>query len=147
MEDGSVVQLKNTVVNNRIYLKKEELPQGRITAMSVMNTSEQAQEVKLTIFNLGIPEGALDTDPRSIYDADIATPYFCSKAALDVTRPVPEGATELIVVGNVNLNITNATLTKAGEHVRRYKLTPGAKEVRLTHPKQNYGFVNEIIFK
>ena len=147
MEDGSVVQLKNAVVNNRLYLRKEELPKGRITSMSVMNTSEQAQEIKLTIFNLGIPEGALDTDPRSIYDADIATPYFCSKAALDVTMAVPEGATELIAVGNVNLNITNASLTKAGEHVRRYKLTPGAKSVRLTHPKQNYGFVNEIIFK
>ena len=61
--------------------------------------------------------------------------------------PVPEGATELITVGNVPLNITNTTLNKDGEHVRYYKLTPGAKEVRITHPKKPYCFVNEIIFK
>ncbi len=147
MENGDVVHLKDEVINNRFYMEKKQLPAGRITAMSVQNTSGQEQEVKLTIFKVGIPEGAFDTDPRCITDTDIATSYFCGKAPLDVTMPIPEGATELITVGNALLNITNATLSSDGEHVRRYKLSPGAREVRLTHPKKPYCFVNEVIFK
>ena len=115
--------------------------------MSLKNTSDTAQEIKLTLFNVGVTEDAFDTDPRCVYDADISTCFFCSKAALDYTMPVPEGSTEMLTVGNARCNVTNATLYEDGEHVRRYKITPGAKEVRITHPKQTYAFLNEVIFK
>ncbi len=84
---------------------------------------------------------------RAISDADIATTYFCAKAPLDITMPVPEGSTELITVGNVRCDVTHATLSSEGEHVRCYKLTPGAKEVRITPPQRPHSFVNEVIFR
>ena len=147
LESGQVVPLQAEVKNNRIYVKKEQLPKERITAMSITNTGSETQEIKLTIFNIGITPDALDTDTRSIYDADIATAYLCSKAALDATFPVPDGATELITVGNIRCGVTGATLTSEGEHVRRYKIQPGVKEVHITHPKKEYSFLNEVIFK
>ena len=147
LESGKVVELKKEVKNNRIYFEKDELPAEAITAMSVTNTGDTEQEVKLTIFNIGTTENAFDTDTRSIYDADIASAYLCGKAALDVTLPVPEGATELITVGNISCNVTGATLTSPGYHVSRYKINPGATEVRLTHPKKPQSFLNEVIFK
>ena len=147
LESGKEVQLKKELSNNRFFIKKNELPDERITAMSLVHTGDSTQEVKLTLFNVGVTEDAFDTDPRCVYDADISTCFFCSKAALDYTMPVPEGCTEMLTVGNAQCNVTNATLLEGGEHVRRYKITPGAKEVRITHPKQPYAFLNEVIFK
>ena len=147
LESGKVVELKKALSGNRFFMKKNELPDERITAMSLVNNSGEAQEVKLTLFNVGVTEDAFDTDPRCVYDADISTCFFCSKAALDYTMPVPEGSTELLTVGNARCNVTNATLYEDGEHVRRYRINPGAKEVRITHPKQTYAFLNEVIFK
>ena len=147
LESGQVVPLQAEAKNNRIFVKKEHLPKERITAMSISNTGSEAQEIKLTIFNIGITPDALDTDTRSIYDADIATAYLCSKAPLDATFPVPDGATELITVGNIRCGVTGATLTTEGEHVCRYKIQPGVKQVRITHPKKAYSFLNEVIFK
>ncbi len=147
LESGRVVQLSAPVVNNRVHIKKSELPGERIAALRVSNTADTTQEIKLTIFRVGIPENAFDTDTRCITDADIATSYIGAKAALDVTLPVPEGSKELILVGNSNWNVTNATLSKKGEHVRRYKLTPGATSVRITHPQQEHTFLNEAIFR
>ncbi len=147
LESGRTIQLKKAVENKRFYIKKEELPRERITSMRVTNTSSSAQEVKLTLFNIGITPDAFDTDTRCIYDADIATAYLCSKAALDITLPVPHGATEVITIGNLECEVTGASLIKAGEHIRRYKVTPGCSKVRLTHPKQDYRFLNEVIIK
>ena len=147
LESGEEVELKAEITNNRIYVKKEELPKERITAMKVENTGDTAQEIKLTIFNMGITESAFDTDTRALTDADIATSYLCAKAALDVTLPVPDGATELITVGNAHCSITGATLISNRDHVRRFRVNPGATKVRLTHPKQDYRFLNEVIFK
>ncbi len=147
LESGEVVQLRKELEKNRLFLKKEELPKERITALSLTNTGTQTEDVKLTLFNVGVTANVFDTDPRCITDADIASTYFCAKAPLDVTLPIPEGATELITVGNTTCGVTNATLTEEGEHVRRYRLTPGAKNVRLTHPQQAHTYVNEVIFK
>ena len=147
LESGRVVQLQAPVHKNRFYLRKAELPNERIAALRVTNKGASAQEIKVTIFRIGITEGALDTDTRTITDADIATSYLCSKAALDVSLPVPEGSTELILVGNAAWNVTNASLTREGEHVRRYKLTPGATSVRITHPRKEQTFLNEAIFR
>ncbi len=147
LESGRIVQLQGPVRNNRFHILKAELPNERVAALRVTNKSTSTQEIKITIFRVGITEGALDTDTRSITDADIATSYLCSKAPLDVTLPVPEGSTELILVGNASWNITNVTLTKEGEHVRRYKITPGATSVRITHPKKEQTFLNEAIFR
>ena len=128
-------------------MKKEELPRERITSLCVTNASNRTQEVKLTLFRIGITADALATDPRCITDADIATTYFCSKAPLDITMPIPEDSTELITVGNVRCDVTHAILSSESEHVRRYKLAPGAKEVRSTHPQRPHSCVNEVIFK
>ena len=147
LESGKVVQLKKELTNNRFYMKKDELPDERITALSLTNHSNSAQEVKLTLFNIGVTEDAFDTDPRCVYDTDIASSYFCAKAALDFTMPVPEGSTEMLTVGNARCNVTNATLYSESEHIRRYKLHPGAREVRFTHPRQAHKFLNEVIFK
>ncbi len=147
LESGQEIHIKKDIINNRLYMKKEELPRERITSLCVTNASDRTQEIKLTLFRIGITPDALATDPRCISDADIATTYFCSKAPLDITMPVPEGSTELITVGNVRCDVTNATLSSEGEHVRRYKLTPGAEEVRITHPQRPHSFVNEVIFR
>ncbi len=147
LESGQKLRLHPRMENNRIYIKKEELPGERIVSLKVENKSSEPQEVKLTIFNIGITENAFDTDTRSIHDGDIATAYLCSKAALDVSLPVPPGAKELILVGNINCQITGATATKRGDHVQRYRINDNVRKVRIVHPKQKYGFLNEVIFK
>ena len=147
LESGKEHRIQAEVKNNRIFVKKNQLPRERITAMNLVNAGSSEQEVKLTIFNIGITEDAFDTDTRSISDGDIATAYLCGKAALDVTMPVPAGAQELITVGNIQCQVSGATLTSKGEHVSRYKLAPGATEVKLHHPKKPHSFLNEVIFK
>ncbi len=147
MESGEVIPLRGTEGSPRFYMKKDELPGGRITALSVQNVGTETQEVKLTLFNVGVTSDAHDTDPRCIYDGDIATAYLCSKAELNHKLAVPEGAKELVIVGNADCKVTNATLVSKGEHVFRYKIAPGVRDVRLQHPKQAYRFVNEVIFK
>ncbi len=147
LESGKVVELKAPVINNRFYLKKNELPKERITSLSVRNVGDTPQEIKITIFRIGITEDAFDTDPRCITDADIASTYFCSKAPLDVTLPIPEGTDTIITIGNAKCEISNATLTSDGEHLRYYKIQPGSSSVRITHPKKDYAFLNEVIFR
>ncbi len=147
LESGKVVELKGPVINNRFYLEKAELPKERITSLGVCNISDTTQEIKITIFRVGITENALDTDPRCLTDADIASSYFCSKAPLDVTLTVPENTNTLITVGNAKCEVSNATLTSEGEHLRYYKLNPGTTSVHITHPKKDYAFVNEVIFR
>ena len=115
--------------------------------MRLENTGAEEQEVKLTSFNIGIPENAFDTDTRCIQDGDIATPYFCGKAALDVTLQVPEDTKELILVGNADCKVTGATPSSMGEHVRHYKVDKNTRNIRITHPKQDFRFLNEVIFK
>ena len=147
LESGKEVQLHGPVIKNRFYLKKEQLPAERINALRLINHGDSEQEIKVTIFRIGISEDAFDTDTRVLTDTDIASTYFCSKAALDVTLPVPEGTTDLITVGNAKFDVTNATLTREGDHLRYFKLHPGAKSVRITHPQQPHTFLNEVIFK
>ena len=147
LESGKEHRIQAEVKNHRIFVKKDQLPRERITAMNLVNSGNSEQEVKLTIFNIGITEDAFDTDTRSISDGDIATAYLCGKAALDITMPVPAGAQELITVGNIQCQVSGATLTSEGEHVSRYKLDPGATEVKLHHPKKQHSFLNEVIFK
>ena len=141
------MRLHPKINNGRIYISKEQLPMDRIISMRLENTSNEAQEVKLTTFNIGIPENAFDTDTRCLQDGDIATPYFCSKAALDVALQVPEDTKEVILVGNANCKVTGATPSSIGEHVRRYKVDKGTRNIRITHPKQDHRFLNEVIFK
>ncbi|MBR5523222.1 MAG: beta-N-acetylglucosaminidase domain-containing protein [Akkermansia sp.] len=147
LESGQTVALEGKIEKNRLYLKKGEFPDARVTALSVTNQSGESQEIKVTIFRIGITEDAFDIDPRCISDADIASSYFCAKAPLDVTLPVPEGTTTLITVGNAKCEVSNATLTSDGEHLRYYKVTPGATSVRILHPQQPHVFLNEVIFK
>lgn len=147
LESGETIQLQKQAKNNRIYIKQDELPAGRITSINLLNSSNSTQEVKLTLFRIGITDDAFATDTRCLTDADISSTYFCARAALDTTVPVPEGATELIIVSNVSCNVTNATLTSEGEHIHRYAITPGAREIRITHPRKPAAFVNEVIFK
>jgi len=147
LESGKEVQLQGPVIKNRFYLKKGQLPAERINALRLINTGDTEQEIKVTIFRIGITEDAFDTDTRVLTDTDISSTYFCSKAALDVTLPIPEGTTELITVGNAKCDITNATLTRDGAHLRYFKLHPGATSVRITHPQQPHTFLNEVIFK
>mgnify|MGYP003303196341 CR=1 FL=1 len=147
LESGKEHQLRAEVKNNRIMVKKEQLPQERITAVSLVNSGSTEEEVKLTIFNMGITKDAFDTDTRNIYDADIASSYYCGKAPLDVTMPVPAGAKEMITVGNIKCEVTGATITSEGYHVCHYQVNPGATEVRLRYPKKPHSFLNEVIFK
>ena len=147
LESGQQMRLHPKLSNGRIYITKEQLPMERIISMRLENTGAEEQEVKLTSFNIGIPENAFDTDTRCIQDGDIATPYFCGKAALDVTLQVPEDTKELILVGNADCKVTGATPSSMGEHVRHYKVDKNTRNIRITHPKQDFRFLNEVIFK
>ena len=147
LETGECVQLAKLVQGKRMYLKKGELPPGRITAICLRNNSDKSEEVKLTSFHIGVPHDVFETDPRSIFDTDISTYYACGKAALSTTKAIPEGVTEMLIVGNARCTVTNAELKSETEHVHRYTLKPGATHVRISHPKKHFTFVNEVIFK
>jgi hypothetical protein len=65
----------------------------------------------------------------------------------NVTMKVPSGTKELIMVGNANCQVTGATLIKRSTHVHRYQINEGTREIIITHPKQDFKFLNEVIFK
>jgi len=56
LADGTKKSVSAPVVKNRLFIEKEDLPKDKITALRVTNTGSKAEEIKLTLFRVGIPE-------------------------------------------------------------------------------------------
>lgn len=129
-----------------LRIEGKDLPKGRIKALTFVNGS-RAEQIKLTNISIGVPPGSNETDPRSLTDMNIATPYYCSKAPLNILLPVPEGCSKLVIVGTARCKVSHAEMTKSQKRLQFFNLNPRAKAVRVVSPKQEKAFVNEIIFR
>ncbi len=146
MNDGTVHTMPCKAVKNRICIE-DDLPKGLIKSMRITNAATQAQEIKVTIFRLNRTPGEENTNPGALLDTDLSTFYNCGARPLEMEVAVPEGCTELIIIGNAKCNVSGATPAAPTAHTQTFKLSGKASKVTVTAPQQPGKRVNEIILK
>ena len=146
LEGGKKSVLKAEVVKNRLYLTAKELPQERISSVRLTNTGNAPEEIKLTLFRVGIPEQQADLNPYTLVDEDLCTFYNCGKEALNTQVPLPANTKSIIVVGTAEVSINGDEGQPHGDHCRIYTVPAGVNRVNVYAPKQDGKRVYEVIF-
>ncbi len=146
LEDGSKKSISGPVVKNRFFIEKEDLPKGKITALRVTNTGNTEQEIKLTLFRVGIPEIEPDQSPYTLVDEDLASFYNCGKSTLNTQLPLPENTTKIRVIGTADASVNGNTGTQISDHIREYSVPQGVNKINLYAPQEEGKRVYEILF-
>lgn len=146
-ENGQRVDIPIKIHKNRMYLSAKQLPDYPITAARITNQSNTPQEIKLTIFRLGLPEYDAETDPTLLTDGNLATFFNCGKQALDLTLPLPENTNEIVVVGTAYCEVSSATSTDRTDHTQTFRLDPNTRQITIKAPRQDNRHLYEVIFK
>lgn len=146
MEDGESVILKGHFSQSLLHLEGKDLPEGKVSAVRLTHVGQEPREVKMTIFRVGFPAEDGELEPGSLVDGDFSTSWNCSRRELDLTLPVPRGATQVVVVGTADVAISPATPCGTSPHTRTFRLEPGARTIHLTAPRQEGKRVREVIF-
>ena len=146
LEDGSKTSVSGKVVKNRLYLPKDEMPKDKVSSLRLTNTGNNTQEVKLTLFRMGIPELQPDLNPYTLVDTDLTTFYNCSKAALNEQLPLPAHTTKILVVGTADSSINGNPGKVISSHIREYEVPVGVQKVNLYAPQDEGKRVYEVIF-
>ena len=146
LEGGKKTVLNAEVVKNRLYLTAKELPNARISSVRLTNTGSAPEEIKLTLFRVGIPEQQADLNPYTLVDEDLCTFYNCGKEALNTQVPLPANTKSIIVVGTAEVSINGDEGTPQGDHTRIYTVPAGVNRVNVYAPKQDGKRVYEVIF-
>ena len=146
LEDGTKVPLNGKVVKNRLFLDADDLPKEKVTALRLTNTGNKAQEIKLTLFRMGIPEVQPDLNPYTLVDADLTTFYNCSKAALNEQLPLPGHTTKILVVGTADTTINGQEGKPVNGHIREFEVPANVKKVNIYAPQDEGKRVYEVIF-
>ena len=146
LADGSKKAISAPIVKNRIFIEKEDLPQEKISALRVTNISNKAEEIKLTLFRVGIPEIEPDQTPYTLVDADLSTFYNCGKSALNVQIPLPKNTFKICVIGTADASVNGDTGTQISDHIREYSVPQGVNRINLYAPQNPGARVYEILF-
>lgn len=146
LEDGSKVQLSGTVLKNRLYLEKDQMPKDRITSLRLTNSSSQTQEIKLTLFRVGMPEIQPDQNPYTLVDADLTTFYNCSKSALNTQISLPENTSRILVLGTADVSINGDSGKQLSPHIREFSVPAGVRRVNVFAPQDEAKSVYEVLF-
>lgn len=146
LEDGSKKAISAPIIKNRLFLEKEDLPQEKITSLRVTNTGNSVQEIKLTLFRVGIPEIAPDQNPYTLVDTDLSTFYNCCKSPLNTQLPLPEHTTKILIVGTANATINGNSGKQLSDHIREYDVPQGVDKINLYAPQDEGKRVYEILF-
>ena len=146
LEGGEKAVISGEVVKNRLYIRAKDLPKERIQSIRLTNTGNTTEEIKLTLFRVGIPEQQADLNPYNLVDTDLCTFYNCSKEALNTQMPLPANTKRIIVVGTAEVSINGDKGTPAGDHRRAYDVPEGVKTINIYAPRQDDTRVYEVIF-
>lgn len=146
--EGEVIPVQGTVQNGRLYVDKG-LPQQAVTALRLTNVGNDTEEIKVTQFRIGIPEGGAVASADTLTDGDLSTRIKCDSSAIDMMLKIPARAKEMIVVGTANCTVEGAEQSQKSEFITRYTLRGDKKmkTLRLKAPKQADKFISEVIFK
>ena len=145
-EDGVKKQISGKVTKNRLYIQADDLPKDKITSLRLTNTGNNTQEIKLTLFRMGIPEVSPDLNPYTLVDTDMTTFYNCSSAALNEQLPLPANTAKIIVIGTADTTINGDSGTQISEHIREYAVPANVKKVNVYAPQEEGKRVYEVIF-
>ena len=146
MEDGSKTTVSGKVIKNRLFLPKDELPKDKVSSLRLTNTGNNSQEVKLTLFRVGIPEMQPDLNPYSLVDTDLTTFYNCSKAPLNEQLPLPAHTSKILVVGTADTSINGKAGKAINDHIREYDVPAGVQKINLYAPQDEGKRVYEVLF-
>lgn len=146
LENGTKVPLSGKVVKNRLYLDADDMPKDKVTALRLTNTGNNAQEIKLTLFRMGIPEVQPDLNPYTLVDTDLTTFYNCGKAALNEQLPLPGHTTKILVVGTADTTVNGDKGKAINGHIREYSVPKRVKSVNIYAPQDEGKRVYEVIF-
>lgn len=146
LEDGTQKSISAPVVKNRLFIEKEDLPKKKISALRVTNTGSKTEEIKLTLFRVGIPEIEPDQNTYTLIDEDLASFYNCGKSALNTPLPLPENTTKIRVIGTADASVNGNTGTQISDHIREYSVPQGVNKINLYAPQEEGKRVYEILF-
>lgn len=146
LEDGSKYPLAGKVVKNRFFLQAEDLPKKKINALTLTNNGQQTQEVKLTLFRVGIPPIEADQNPRTLVDTDLTSFYNCGKSALNTQIPLPANTKKIQVVGTADTTINGSEGTAVSPHIREYTVPAGVSKINIYAPQDEGKRVYEVLF-
>lgn len=147
LNDGTKTKSTVQAKESRILIYEEDVPTQPISAVRVTNTSGLPQDIKVTLFRLGMPEDASDLELLVLTDSNIATGYDCSKRDLVTTISIPEGTTQIIVAGTAECLIDGSNATHIDSHLRLFTLPQDMRTITLRAAKQPGKRINEIIFR
>ena len=147
LEDGSRVPVKGEVEKNRLYVRGNGLPKQAISSLRLTHVGDSPQEIKLTLYRVGIAEDSAPQSADVLTDNDLSSFISCDEKAVEVHVPVPADVTEAIVVGTAASELEGAKLRESSPHLRRFALPAGCKTLRLSAPRRKGAFISEIIFK
>lgn len=146
LEDGTKHTVTGKVVKNRLYVDKTSMPKEKVSSLRLTNTGKATEEIKLTLFRVGIPEIAPDQNPYSLVDEDLTTFYNCTKSDLNTIVPLPEHTTKILVLGTADTSINGNTGSQRSPHIREYNVPAGVKKVNVYAPQDHGKNVYEVIF-
>ena len=147
LSDGSKTTSMVQAKKSRILIYGEDLPTQAIAAVRLTNSSELTQDIKLTLFRLGMPEDSTDLEMLVLTDSNIATGYDCSKKDLMTTINIPEGTTQVIVAGTAECLIDGSTAIPLDSHLRLFNLPADLRTITLRAGKQPGKHIYEVIFR
>lgn len=146
-DDGSTQELTGKTVQSRLLLRGKQMPDRAIASVRVSNAGDKTQEIKLTRYRLGLAPGASEQGHLALTDSDISTFYKISSKPLEVRLHIPEGTTEIIVVGSAVCEIEGAEQTELDCHLRHFSVKPETRSVIIRAPRQPGCYLNEVIFR
>ncbi len=139
------------------YVRKgnpEQAKANNAACMGVVitNTSESAQDIKITCVELDVELKPSYLDSHSLCDGKLSTAMLITPDMVDkkLDIPCPENAKKVIIVGNFGGSISGLTKEKktidlADENVQiKFDVKKGAKTMSITPSR--IGSINEIIF-
>lgn len=147
LADGTRTTVKGRTENNRLYLKKDELPDKPITAVRLLHAGGTDKEVKLTLFRIGLPENQADLNPDAVTDSDLTTFFNNGKANMQFSLPLPANTSRIIVVGTAECNVNGTAPIEKDEHRSIFIAPPTGSRVYLTAPQQEGKYTYEVIFE
>ena len=123
------------------------MPKEPISSLRLTHVGSEKQEIKLTLYRVGIAEGNVPQSADILTDNDLASYVSCDEKEVDVNLLVPENMKEAIVVGTADCVLHGAKAGEKTTHLHRFTLPAGCRSLRLTAPCQKGRFISEVIFK
>lgn len=146
LEDGSKHKLEGKVHKNRLFLENDDMPKEKIRELRLTNTGTNTQEIKVTLFRVGIPEIQPDQNPYTLVDTDLSTFYNCGKSALNTQLPLPENTTRILVIGTAEVSLNGDAGRTVSDHIREYTVPAGVRKVNVFAPQDEGKRVYEVLF-